>query len=69
MTEDKSEITLDVAWGAEAIGAVIGANARRAHYLLSTGALQPAGAKQIGGRWVASKSRLKAFIEGASSEA
>jgi hypothetical protein len=69
MTEGKINSDIDIAWGAEAIGAVLGANKRRAHYLLTTGALRPAGAKQVGGRWVASKSRLKAFIEGAPADA
>jgi hypothetical protein len=52
---------IGVIWGAEAIGAAIGCNARRAHYLLDTGQLP--GAKKIGGRWCISRRRLKQIFE------
>jgi hypothetical protein len=51
------ENDIGVIWGAEEIGAAIGCNARRAHYLLDKGELP--GARKIGGRWCISRMRLK----------
>ncbi|MEO9336987.1 hypothetical protein ABFT80_06065 [Mesorhizobium sp. SB112] len=50
---------LDLIWGVEAIGNLIGRNYQQAHHMLSTGKLP---AKQVGDRWVASRSKLTAFF-------
>lgn len=46
----------DFVWGADAIGKVIGRNARQVHHLLNSGQLKCA--KRLGGRWVASRAAL-----------
>lgn len=51
--------SIDVLWGADAIGRAIGVNRRRAFYLLENGLIP---AKQVGGRWCVRRSELvKAF--------
>jgi hypothetical protein len=54
---DKSNVSEDkVVWGAEAIGRVIGRDARQTHHLLAIGAIP---AKKIGGRWAADAEVLR----------
>lgn len=62
--EQKSENATDAVWGAEGHAEVLGTNRRRAHYLLSTGALKEAGSRLVGGRWLGSRRKLEAFIRG-----
>nr|WP_314089362.1 hypothetical protein [uncultured Shinella sp.] len=50
---------LDLIWGLEGIAKLIGRSIRQTHYMLSTGKLP---AKQVGERWVASRSKLIAFF-------
>lgn len=54
----------DAVWGAEGHAEVLGCKPRRAHYLLSQGALKEAGSRLVGGRWLGSRSKLEAFIKG-----
>jgi hypothetical protein len=51
----------DLVWGCEAIGKIINRNNRQTFHLLESGALP---AKKVGHRWVASRSRLLAFLVG-----
>ena len=51
----------DILWGADAIAAEIRRDRNATFHLLSAGALP---AKKVGGRWVASKERLRAFLLG-----
>jgi hypothetical protein len=51
---------LDLVWGAEEIAKVIGRNQRQTFCLLDSGKLP---AKKVGGRWVASRKKLKEFFE------
>lgn len=46
-------------WGATAIGAVIGAEASKTFFLLKTKQIP---ARKVGGRWVASRDRLREFL-------
>ena len=50
---------LDLVWGIEEIGKLIGRTYPQTHYLLRTGKLP---AKQVGERWVASRAKLAAFF-------
>lgn len=50
---------LDLLWGAEAIGAAIGVNERRALKLLETRALP---AQKVRGRWVIERGVLRDFF-------
>lgn len=52
--------SLELLWGAEAIGNFIGRTRRQAFEALSKGELP---ARQVNGRWVASKAKLQAFFE------
>lgn len=54
---------LGIIWGAKAIGAAIGCNARRVHYMLETGALP--GARKVAGRWCITRRRLWELFDGA----
>ncbi len=55
---------LDLAWGAAAIGKVIGRNRRQTFYLLEKGHIK--GAKKVGGQWVGEHNNLrKSFTEDA----
>jgi hypothetical protein len=49
----------DLLWGVDAIGQEIGRDSRQAFHLLSEGHLP---GKKIGGRWVASRSKLRTFL-------
>lgn len=52
---------IDLIWGSDRIGEVIGRTARQVNHLLSIGALP---AKKVGGTWVAERSRLIAYLIG-----
>lgn len=51
----------DIVWEVKNIARVIGRNDRQTFHLLATGQLP---AKQIGGRWVASRRKLLAAVLG-----
>ena len=53
--------TLDLIWGAAAIAVFIGRTKRQTDEALAKGELP---ARQVNGRWVASRKRLTAFFEG-----
>ena len=53
--------SLDLVWGAKAIGQIINKPQRATFYLLESGALP---ARKIGSQWVASRRRLLAFLLG-----
>jgi hypothetical protein len=53
--------TSDLLWGVDEIAGAIGRDRSAVYYLLSKGDLP---AKKVGGRWVASKRRLLAFLTG-----
>lgn len=55
---DKSE-PLELIWGIEEIGKVIGRTARQTYHMLVSGNLP---AKQVGNRWVAERGKLIAFF-------
>lgn len=57
---------LDLIWGAEAIGKAIGLSPRQAFHLLEKGELP---ARKSGGKWVASRRRLREHFEGDYPEA
>lgn len=52
--------SLDLVWGAEAIGNLLGISTRRAFHLLGQNAIP---ARKIGGRWVAARERLREFFQ------
>ena len=52
---------LDLVWGVEEIASAIGREERATYHLLSRGELP---ARKVGGRWVASKRKLHAFLIG-----
>lgn len=56
---ENHEIADDLVWGASAIAKLIGRTDRQTFHLLSSGELP---AKRVGGRWVASKTKLIAFF-------
>ena len=62
-TADGATAPLNLVWGAEEIGKVIGRTPRVTFHLLTTGSLP---AKKVGGRWVAERSKLVAFFSRAS---
>ena len=51
---------LDLIWGARSIARVLGCTERKTYHLLESGALPCC--RQIGSRWVASRSALDAFF-------
>jgi hypothetical protein len=55
-----SNENLDLIWGAEKIAVALGVPTRKASYLLECGRLP---AKKVGGRWVASRAKLRSFFE------
>lgn len=55
------ETQADVLWEVAAIAAVIGRTERQTFHLLSTGQLP---AKKVGGRWVASRTKLISYLIG-----
>jgi hypothetical protein len=55
----QDDLANDIAWGVDAIGKVIGRNARQTFHLIDTGKLP---VKKIGGRWCASRSGLRKFF-------
>lgn len=52
---------LDLVWGISGIARLIGRTDRQAHYMLVQGNLP---ARQVGGRWVASRSEIERFFRG-----
>ncbi|MBX5008157.1 DNA-binding protein [Rhizobium lentis] len=58
MTAER-KISLDLVWGAEAIGELIGRSSRITFHMLERGELP---AKKVGGRWVVERSKLIAFF-------
>jgi hypothetical protein len=50
---------LELIWGIEEIGKVIGRTQRQTYHMLVTGNLP---AKQVGNRWVAERGKLMAFF-------
>jgi len=54
----------DLIWNVGPIANVIGRDDRATYHLLSKGELP---ARKVGGRWVASKRRLLAFLSGEAS--
>ena len=53
--------SLDLVWGIKAIAKLIGRTERQAFYLASEGKIP---ARQVGGRWVASRQKLVEFFLG-----
>jgi hypothetical protein len=51
----------DLAWGVREIAKVVERDARATNHLLATGGLP---ARKVGGRWVAVRSKLLAFLAG-----
>ncbi|WP_338722389.1 DNA-binding protein [Devosia sp. XK-2] len=66
MQPDQQAQPLDVLWGAQAIAEVINRTERQTKHMLSKGELP---GKKVGGRWCASRSRLKAYFEGEADHA
>jgi len=66
--ETKTCINSDAVWGAATIGSILGTTPRRAHYLLSKGALKETGARLVGGRWLVSRRKLEAFVQGDAAD-
>lgn len=58
-TENEHAKTIDLIWGADEIGKIIGRSPRVTFHLLTTGALP---AKKVGGRWVAERGKLLSFF-------
>ncbi|MGO6724935.1 DNA-binding protein [Rhizobium ruizarguesonis] len=56
---EESPASLDLIWGAEDIGKVIGRSARATFDMLDKGELP---AKKVNGRWVVARSKLIAFF-------
>ena len=50
---------LDLVWGADRIGEVLGASTRKAFHLLESGLIP---ARKVGNRWVAERSKLREFF-------
>lgn len=59
----KDDDKLDLLWGTPTIANFIGQTPTQTHYLLRTGRLP---AKQIGGKWVAVRSKLVELFMGAT---
>jgi len=55
----KSNESLELIWGINAIARLIGRTDRQVFHMVSTGQLP---AKKVGGRWVAERSKLIAFF-------
>jgi hypothetical protein len=58
--DDGVALSNDVIWGVQAIASEIGRTRRQAYNLLETGKLP---ASKFGGRWVSSRSRLRAHFK------
>lgn len=58
--EDKIVGELDLIWGVEAIGKLIGRTDRQTYHMISSGNLPVV--KQVGERYVASRSKLISFF-------
>lgn len=55
-TEAKHEPTMDLVWGAKAIGAEMNVPPRKAFHLLQSGEIP---GKKIGGTWASDRNRLR----------
>lgn len=56
---EKSDQALDLVWGIENIGKLIGRSVPQTYHMLTTGKLP---ARKVGERWVASRQKLIAFF-------
>lgn len=66
MTEQESEKTLDLIWGAAEIAKFLNLkSSRQAFWLLENGKIP---ARKVGNRWVASRRALRAYFEGTSGK-
>jgi hypothetical protein len=54
-----SDLASDLIWGTTEIGEYIGRPERAVFYMLNQGLLP---GKKLGGRWVASKAKLRAYL-------
>lgn len=61
MSHQNDSDSLDLLWGAEAIGAYINTGRRQTFYLLATGKLP---ARKVGNLWVASRMALRRHLLG-----
>lgn len=57
---DTTEKELDLIWGAEAIGQVIGQNAQQTFHMLNAGLIP---ARKVGKKWVIERSKLVRFFK------
>jgi hypothetical protein len=57
---DKQESGLDLIWGVEEIGRVIGRNFQQTYHMIKSGHLPMV--KQVGGRYFASRQKLISFF-------
>jgi hypothetical protein len=65
-TTNDRHLASDLVWGAEDIGRETGRTTRQAFHMLSTGALP---ARKVGGRWCASRTKLREALVGADAAA
>ena len=65
MKHQQDSESLELIWGAAAIGREINASRRRAFYLLQNGLIP---AKKVGESWVASRKSLRGYFLGDNSE-
>lgn len=59
--DSSTEAGQDMAWGVAEIARVIGRDERATYHLL---AIKELPARKVGGRWVASRAKLRAFLRG-----
>ena len=59
---DRDDEPLDLIWGVEDIGKLIGRNYQQTYHMISTGKLPMV--KRVGERYVASRQKLVAFFMG-----
>ena len=60
--EQESEAPLDLIWGVEDIGKLIGRNYQQTYHMIATGKLPMV--KRVGERYVASRQKLVVFFMG-----
>lgn len=58
---DESQTSLDLVWGISGIARLIGRTDRQTYHMLVQGRLP---ARQVGERWVASRSEIERFFRG-----
>ena len=61
MQSEDVAINADAVWGVDEIAIVVGRTRRVTQWLLQNGELP---GRKVGGRWVASRRRLRAFLAG-----